>query len=488
MTRMSFHVAQSRSYRVCLAVCLAGSLAANSAADDQTRINDDPGNRPAVVDEQVRQNPEVQTPRHVMLHVKVVEVKRGQLRVLENAAHVFGGSDRSQPGRPAGITGVFENERVSRLIEWLTRDDAARIVAAPTLTVVSGHSASFMSGIFPVPAIVGGTGQQATPTPFRSGTTLLVRAEVMEKDWIKLDITPEHQSLSWGAGPRLSYGRHQTTVKLREGQSVVVKNTTSTSTQRPSNSVPFLGELPVIGNALQQRRQRKEDAETEQLFIVTPELVKPVEPNEVPPLPGFNVTSPNDIELYSLVRPAETRPRGPDERQPVAPLPDAYDLTDDVQYFPPSPKFRLWNQVAQPFQWRNISRVSEPAAIQRARHFDLNCLQRTAPVPLPQSAPDCPPSYPVPASLRPDDSPHWFNWCMRDPSTERLEHLRRALAALQAAGLTEQVKAVEREITKEQLARKERDADALQRQIQLLRRTLGVPAPIPESPLPTATP
>jgi len=77
---------------------------------------------------------------------------------------------------------------------------------------------------------------------------------------------------------------------------------------------------------------------------------------------------------------------------------------------------------------------------------------------------------------------------MRDPSTERLEHLRRALAALQAAGLTEQVKAVEREITKEQLARKERDADALQRQIQLLRRTLGVPAPIPESPLPTATP
>ena len=76
---------------------------------------------------------------------------------------------------------------------------------------------------------------------------------------------------------------------------------------------------------------------------------------------------------------------------------------------------------------------------------------------------------------------------MGDPSMERLGHLRRALAALLAAGLTDQAIVVEREITKDQLARKEREADALQQQVQLLRRTLGVPSPIPESQLPAAT-
>ena len=38
--------------------------------------------------------------------------------------------------------------------------------------------------------------------------------------------------------------------------------------------------------------------ETELLVLVTPELVHPMEPEEVPPLPGFDVTEPDNVEFF----------------------------------------------------------------------------------------------------------------------------------------------------------------------------------------------
>lgn len=38
--------------------------------------------------------------------------------------------------------------------------------------------------------------------------------------------------------------------------------------------------------------------ETELIILVTPELVHPLEPEEVPPLPGFDVTEPTNAEFF----------------------------------------------------------------------------------------------------------------------------------------------------------------------------------------------
>ena len=39
-------------------------------------------------------------------------------------------------------------------------------------------------------------------------------------------------------------------------------------------------------------------SETELIILVTPELVHPMEPEEVPPLPGFDVTEPNYRQFF----------------------------------------------------------------------------------------------------------------------------------------------------------------------------------------------
>jgi pilus assembly protein CpaC len=48
----------------------------------------------------------------------------------------------------------------------------------------------------------------------------------------------------------------------------------------------------LIGNRSMTR------AETELIILVTPELIHPMEADEVPPLPGFDVTEPNNFQFF----------------------------------------------------------------------------------------------------------------------------------------------------------------------------------------------
>jgi pilus assembly protein CpaC len=254
---------------------------------------------------------EVPGNQQIMIHVTVAELSRGQLRTLgvdldglvNNGRHFLASS---LGGAGGALTGVFENGEVNLLINWLAGNRTAKILASPTLTVLSGHQASFLSGgEFPVPTIVGVGGAQGTSTSFRGfGTSLLVLPEVIDKDYIKMDITPEYSQISGSGGggvPSLSSRRVTTTVKLREGQTIVLAGLFGMTMTSEVNRIPFLGELPIIGPALFNSKNA-DQGENELLITVTPELVHPMEPDEVPPYPGFYVTAPNDIELYAYAK------------------------------------------------------------------------------------------------------------------------------------------------------------------------------------------
>lgn len=255
---------------------------------------------------------EVPGNHQIMIHVTVAELSRGQLRTLgvdldglvNNGRHFL---SSSLGGAGGALTGIFENGEVNLLINWLAGNRTAKILASPTLTVLSGHQASFLSGgEFPVPTIVGVGGAQGTSTSFRGfGTSLLVRPEVIDKDYIKMDITPEYSQISATGGnggvPGLDSRRVTTTVKLREGQTIVLAGLFGMTMTSEVNRIPFLGELPVIGPALFNAKNA-DQGENELLITVTPELVHPMEADEVPPYPGFYVTAPNDIELYAYAK------------------------------------------------------------------------------------------------------------------------------------------------------------------------------------------
>jgi pilus assembly protein CpaC len=53
--------------------------------------------------------------------------------------------------------------------------------------------------------------------------------------------------------------------------------------QDDANEVPGLSKLPIIGHLFKSKAERAE--QNELLVLITPQLVRPLNPDEVPPLP-----------------------------------------------------------------------------------------------------------------------------------------------------------------------------------------------------------
>jgi pilus assembly protein CpaC len=244
----------------------------------------------------------------VMLRVRIAELSRSQLRrmgcdlggLISDGRHAV---TSTLGGAGGALTGIFENGEVTVLLDWLESNGTAKILSEPTLTVLSGHAASFLSGAeFAVPTIVGIGGAQGQTTTFRGfGTSIIVTPTVIDRDLIRMRIVPEfseaNQNLSVGGIPGLNSRRVQTTVELREGQTIAIAGLISHQSNTEVTRIPFLGEIPVIGPLVFNTKRATQD-ETELLVLVTPELVRPMDADEVPPVPGYEVTPPNQWELY----------------------------------------------------------------------------------------------------------------------------------------------------------------------------------------------
>ncbi len=248
----------------------------------------------------------------VQLRVRIAELNRQQLRSMGVDWNVIFGDGRhvvssAISGGAPTLTGIFENGEISVFLNWLASNGTVRILSEPTMTVLSGHSASFLSGgEFAVPTIVGVDGVAGQSTTFRGfGTSLIATPTVIDRDLIRMRIVPEfsqiNQSNAVGGIPGVDARRIQTTVELREGQTLAIAGLIARQTNTEVARIPFLGEIPWIGPAVFNTKRSTED-ETELLILVSPEIVRPMEADEVPPVPGFEVTHPTDHDLWWRAR------------------------------------------------------------------------------------------------------------------------------------------------------------------------------------------
>jgi pilus assembly protein CpaC len=103
--------------------------------------------------------------------------------------------------------------------------------------------------------------------------------------------------------PALTTRRTETDVELRSGQSFAIAGLIDDAAQEDRSKIPLLGDIPILGAFFRSRATRQE--RTELLVLITPRLVRPLEPGQEPPLP----VDP------SLFMPRE-QPRPPDVKPP----------------------------------------------------------------------------------------------------------------------------------------------------------------------------
>ena len=188
-------------------------------------------------------------------------------------------------------------------IEALEQRGIARRLAEPNLIARSGETASFLAGgEFPIP--VSSDEDRVTIEYKKFGVGLEFTPKVLSEGLISLDIEPEVSSIdhtsSYRIGdiaiPGFSVRRAKTSVDLRSGQSFMVAGLLQQESNLTTERVPGLGRLPVLGALFSSKAYQRR--ETDLVIIITPHLVKPMDPTKRPALPTDGSRNANDVEFF----------------------------------------------------------------------------------------------------------------------------------------------------------------------------------------------
>jgi general secretion pathway protein D len=154
------------------------------------------------------------------------------------------------------------------MIRALRADANTNVIATPQLTATDNQEASFESAL-EVPFITGqytnsGTNNNGSVNPFQTvqrqkvGTILKITPQINDGNTITLNISLESSELVQGAtgdaGSPITNSRSFTTsVRVEDGSTIVAAGMIRDSKRSGESRVPFLGRIPLIGQAFKVR-------------------------------------------------------------------------------------------------------------------------------------------------------------------------------------------------------------------------------------------
>jgi pilus assembly protein CpaC len=101
--------------------------------------------------------------------------------------------------------------------------------------------------------------------------------------------------------PPLIVRRASTTIELRDGQSFVLGGLLQNNSQTAQQQLPWIGDVPVLGALFRSTDYQKN--ETDLVIIVTPHVVRPLQPGDPIRTPLDNTLPANDVDLFLMGQP-----------------------------------------------------------------------------------------------------------------------------------------------------------------------------------------
>ncbi len=193
---------------------------------------------------------------------------------------------------------VYASSAYLGALSILESKGLARTLAEPSLTAMSGQTASFLAGgEFPFPSVQnggGGTGNNSITVIFKEfGIRLNLTPTVLARNRIALKVAPEVSELDYNNGisingitvPGLNVRRTDTMVELGDGETFVLSGLVSNTLKNNVNKVPWIGDVPVLGAFFRNTSVNRNEREL--IMVVTPHLVRPMAKDApLPELPG----------------------------------------------------------------------------------------------------------------------------------------------------------------------------------------------------------
>ena len=268
----------------------------------------------------------VDNPQQVLLEVKVAQVDKSALRSLGISLLVKGNSGEAfsnQVGAPDGKTfhqnppgisgdfpwmgaitplapyqlgGALYKTGLGGVLRALAEKRLAKILAEPNLLVKSGQEGKFLAGQkFPVQVVTGVGAVSGTEIRYEDvGIKLIFKPVVMENGLIHLKISPAEVSSISGflnnGYPIIDTREIQSTVQLKDGESLVMAGLLQEETIKSMSKIPYLGDIPILGALF--RSTQDDLVEKELVFFITPKIIRPNAPGDKVELPTDTALTP----------------------------------------------------------------------------------------------------------------------------------------------------------------------------------------------------
>jgi len=271
----------------------------------------------------------------VMLKVTVAEVRRDIVKQMgiDLSANLNYGTtvvrfNNSNPFTASNGPLVPENGlgasfgspvSVQAVLRAMESAGVVRTLAEPSLTTISGESATFISGgEFPIPTGVtcqtttaGAPGNCAQTVSYKNfGRSLNFTPVVLTEGRVSLRVMTEvsevstENSLTGGQNgttiPSIKTRRAETTLEIPSGGSMAMAGLIQEQTKQAINGLPGVDSLPIFGALF--RSQNFVNSETELVVLVTPYVVRAVAQKELSrPDDGFAPASDSQSTLLAQI-------------------------------------------------------------------------------------------------------------------------------------------------------------------------------------------
>ncbi len=262
--------------------------------------------------------------QQVQMEVRIAEVNR---RVVREIGTAFGIMNRTIPvtispnglGNPiasgglgqSGIVSVASSamniflgrpDLTSAFIRALQERGAIRSLAEPNIIAANGETGKFQQGgRIPVPQVsASSNGTSGFNVQFQDyGVMLEFTPTIKDENHITIKIKTEVSDIdranSTNTGgiliPALTVNTASTVLELADGQSFALAGMLNNRESVTTAQIPGIGNIPILGELFKSRSFVRNESEL--MFLCTVRMVKPLDPDQIPRLPGAPLNNAN---------------------------------------------------------------------------------------------------------------------------------------------------------------------------------------------------
>jgi general secretion pathway protein D len=192
----------------------------------------------------------------------------------------------SASGGLGGVAFRAGNAIFGAIVNAVQSDNKSNLLATPSVTVIDNQPAHFLAGQ-EVPVTTGEALSNNFDNAFRTvqrqnvGIALDVTPQINAGDTVKLDIRQEVSSIAGTVGGRnsadliLNKREIETSIIVDNGDIIGIGGLLNDNERRTIEKIPFLGDLPVLGNLFKSKGRSRE--KTNLMVFIRPTILRSAE-------------------------------------------------------------------------------------------------------------------------------------------------------------------------------------------------------------------